>query len=102
VLAVDEAAKVLYKQNPQLAKDFLTDYTVNTAQSLFNQWTKLDQYLMVKYIDGNTKGQHPDGSFIDNGFDPRIPGKIINKGYSEVWREAVAKSKQADVLKVIQ
>jgi dipeptidase len=102
VLAVDEAAKMLYKQDPQLAKDFLTDYSVNSAQSLFNQWVKLDQYLMVKYIDGNTKGQHPDGSFIDNGFDPCIPGKIINKGYSETWREAVAKSKQAEVLKVKQ
>ena len=100
VLAVDEAAKVLYKQDPQLAKDFLTDYSVNTAQSLFNQWVKLDQYLMVKYIDGNTKGQHPDGSFINNGHDPRIPGRIINKGYSDVWKEAVAKSKQAEILKV--
>ena len=100
VLAVDEAAKVLYNQNPQLAKDFLTDYSVNTAQSLFNQWVKLDQYLMVKYIDGNTKQQNPDGSFKDNGFDPRIPARVINKGYSEVWKEAVAKSKQAEVLKV--
>jgi len=99
VLAVDEAAKVLYAQNPQLAKDFLTDYSVNTAQSLFNQWVKLDQYLMVKYMDGNTKQQNQDGSFKDNGHDPRIPARVLNKGYSEVWREAVAKSKQAEVLK---
>ena len=100
VLAVDEAAKMLYKQDPQLAKDFLTDYSVNSAQALFTQWVGLDQYLMVKYIDGNTKGQHPDGSFMDNGNDPRIPGKIINKGYSEEWKEAVSKSKQAEILKV--
>jgi len=99
VLAVDEAAKVLYQQDPQLAKDFLTDYSVNSAQALFHQWVNLDQYLMVKYIDGNTKGQNPDGTFMDNGFDPRIPGRIINKGYNEVWREAVAKSKQAEILK---
>ncbi|MCL2739556.1 MAG: C69 family dipeptidase, partial [Bacteroidales bacterium] len=99
VLAVDEAAKVLYRQNPQLAKDFLTDYTVNTAQSLFNQWVKLDQYLMVKYLDGSTKQQNPDGSFMDNGIDPRVP-RLINNGYNDVWKEAVVKSKQADVLRI--
>jgi len=100
VLAVDEAAKVLYKQDPQLAKEFLNDYTVNTAQSLFNQWVKLDQYLMVKYIDGNTKQQNPDGSFKDNGFSPAIPDRVLNKGYSEIWKESVAKSKQADILRI--
>jgi hypothetical protein len=100
VLAVDEAAKVLHAQNPQLAKDFLTDYSVNTAQSLLNQWIKLDQYLMVKYIDGNTKGQNPDGTIIDNGYGVGIPGRIISNGYNEVWKEAVGKSKQAETLKV--
>ena len=99
VLAIDEAAKILYQQDADLAKDFLTNYSMNTAQSLFNQWEKLDKYLMVKYIDGNTKQQNPDGSFKDNGNDPSIPARLINKGYSDEWKEAVAKSKRADVLR---
>ena len=99
VLAVDEAAKVLYSQDPHIAKEFLTDYSVNSAQALFSQWVALDQYLMVKYIDGNTKAQHPDGSFMDNGFDPTIP-RINNKGYNDVWKEAVSKSKQAEIITV--
>ena len=99
VLAIDEAAKILYQQDTDLAKDFLTNYSINTAQSLFNQWEKLDKYLMVKYIDGNTKQQHPDGSFKDNGIDPKIPARLLNKGYSEEWKEAVAKSKRGEVLR---
>ncbi|MDR2586535.1 MAG: C69 family dipeptidase [Prevotellaceae bacterium] len=100
VLAVDEAAKILYAQNPQSAIDFITDYSVNTAQSLFNQWVKLDQYLMIKYIDGNTKQQNPDGSFKNNGHDPQIPARVINQGYSEIWKETVAKSNRGEVLRV--
>ncbi|MBR5886020.1 MAG: C69 family dipeptidase [Alistipes sp.] len=67
-----------------------TSYSLNRAQQLFNKWTELDKYLMVKYIDGNVKGEDENGKFIDNGNGKDIPGKIGQPGYSEKWKRAVA------------
>ena len=68
-----------------------TKYTLNRAQQLFDKWVELDKYLMVKYIDGNVKGEDENGKFIDNGNGKDIPGKIEQPGYSEKWKRAVAK-----------
>ena len=37
---------------------YLTDYSVKTAQELFDRWSKLDKYLLIKYMDGNVKSEH--------------------------------------------
>ena len=66
-----------------------TEFTLSSADLLFNTWNKLDKYLMVKYIDGNVKGEDNNG-FIDNGNGKDIPGKIEQPGYSEKWKRAVA------------
>lgn len=88
--AIDAAAEMLYKQNPQLAKDFLNDYSVNTAQRLFKTWVDLDRYLLVKYIDGNTKKEDSEGVFTDNGQGRNIPASPDFPGYSDRWKEMVA------------
>ena len=67
-----------------------TEFTLSSADLLFNTWNKLDKYLMVKYIDGNVKGEDENGKFIDNGNGKDIPGKISQPGYSEKWKRAVA------------
>lgn len=78
---------------------YLTDYSVSTAQHIFNEWVNLEVFLLLKYMDGNIKGQNPDGSFIDNGYSDRIPGAISNEDYTEKWKEAVVKD-HGDVLEV--
>ena len=70
---------------------YLTDYSVNTAQGIFSEWVGLEVFLLLKYMDGNVKGQNPDGSFINNGFSERIPGSISNPGYTDKWKESVVK-----------
>lgn len=91
-------ANVGYK--PKKVKKIATEFSVNTAQTLFNGWVELDKYLMVKYIDGNVKGEDENG-FIDNGNGLDIPGKIDQPGYSEHWKRAVAKDK-GEILKVVK
>ncbi len=66
-----------------------TEFSTNTAQGLFDIWANLDKHLMVKYIDGNVKGEDENG-FIDNGNGKDIPGKIEQPGYNEKWKRAVA------------
>lgn len=77
--------------NTEQVKKILTDYSVNTAQQMFRDWTDLEILLLLKYMDGNVKGQNPDGSFIDNGYDKTIPGAITNPGYTEKWKESVVR-----------
>ena len=81
-------------------KKLTTEFSVNTAQALFDKWVELDKYLMVKYIDGNVKGEDKNG-FIDNGNGKDIPGKIEQPGYTERWKRAVAEDK-GDILKVVK
>lgn len=89
VKAVDKAALMLLKSNPELVSEFLTTYSVTGANALFQKWKELDKYLLVKYIDGNTKKQNPDGSFKNNGHTPEIPPAPDFPGYSELWKRVV-------------
>jgi len=99
--AIDAAALAIHKESPQKAREFLTDYSVNTAQELFDKWVKLDQYLLVKYVDGYVKRQNEDGSFQDNGSGKNIPATTIQPGYTDMWKKAV-KEQAGEHLKVIR
>jgi len=50
--AIDAAALVLHKQDPELAKAYLTDYSVNNAEAVVQEWRELGKFLVMKYIDG--------------------------------------------------
>ena len=81
------------------AQKMQSAYSTATAQSLFEKWESLDKYLLVKYIDGNTKGEDKSG-FVDNGNGKNIPGKIEQPGYTEKWKRAVVED-NGEVLKVV-
>ena len=61
----------------------------------------LSEYLLVKYIDGNVKGETEPGKFKDNGNGRDIPGEILFPGYDEKWQRAVA-ADNGETLKVIK
>ena len=81
------------------AQKLQSNYSIVTAQNLFEKWDSLDKYLLVKYIDGNVKAENEKG-FIDNGNGCNIPDKIEQPGYSEKWKRAVA-ADNGEVLKVV-
>ena len=58
--AVDKAAENLYKKDKELAAQFITDYSSNTANDLVNEWKEFYGYLFTKYMDGNIKRPNPD------------------------------------------
>ena len=100
------------KMSPEARRSHLTQLSVETAQQLFNRWQRLNNYLLVKYMDGNVKSEHGDvltfldgdGSaahFVDNGNGKQIPGKIQFPGYNEKWKRAVAKD-NGEILKVVK
>ena len=46
---IDEAALKLFKKNQEEARQFLTDFSVNHANSVVNAWWNLGDDLLVKY-----------------------------------------------------
>ena len=92
--------KIGSAKNAKKAQKVATELSVENAQTLFNIWVDLDKYTMVKYIDGNIKGEE-NGKFVDNGNGKDIPGVIDQPGYSENWKRAVAADK-GEILKVVK
>lgn len=72
-------------------REIVTEFSVNTAQEIFGKWVEMEEFLLVKFLDGNVKGQNPDGSWVTNGYSEKIPGKIEWPGYTEAWKRTVAK-----------
>lgn len=97
-IAVDKAAQVLYADDPQLCREFLTDYSCNQANELTKEWIDLSNYLLVKYIDGNIK-KEKNGKFLDNGSGVAVSPD--QPGYSEAWKRAVSKD-AGEKLKVLE
>lgn len=85
----DKMQKTAYPFYP--VKEMLTGFSVSKAQEIFDRWVALEQLLLVKYIDGNVKAQNADGSFVTNVYTDCIPDGITQPGYTEKWKEAVAK-----------
>ena len=87
--------------SPKQQRKHLTQFSVNTAQVMFENWTRLDKYLLIKYMDGNVKSEHDDvlryvigeggdaSHFVDNGNGRDIPGDIQFPGYNDKWKRAV-------------
>ena len=72
-------------------REYLTRFSVDNAQMIFEKWVALEQLLLVKFIDGNVKAQNEDGSFITNEHTDCIPAKITQPGYTDKWKEVTAK-----------
>lgn len=47
--SIDKTAQELYRQDPKLAAEFVTDYCVNNANKVVEAWWKLGDFLLVKY-----------------------------------------------------
>jgi len=50
--AIDAAALVLHEQDPELARAYLTEYSINNANAVVDEWRELGKFLVMKYIDG--------------------------------------------------
>ncbi len=99
--------------SPKRRRQQLTSYSTDTAQALFDRWSKLDKYLLVKHMDGNVKSEKGDvlayldgdaplsAHFVDNGNGRQIPDKIQWPGYSEKWKRAVA-ADNGETLRVVK
>jgi len=73
---IEETAVELYNTNPELAIDFITNYTNTCANRVVNAWWDLASFLFGKYNNGYTYGS------IDQY-------KAGQDGYPQAWLDAV-------------
>jgi dipeptidase len=71
---VDAAAVKLFEKSPQLAIDYLTEYSCEVGQSTVKRWKTLGEFLIYKYLDGNMKDEK---------------GKVTHPGYPKSWYKKV-------------
>jgi len=72
---IEKAATDLYAKDPELAKEFITQYTNSAANKVVDAWWKLASTLAARYTDGYTYGYND--------------GKLAQAGYPKEWLDAV-------------
>jgi hypothetical protein len=73
---IDEAALKLYRQAPELARDYLTAYSAKQARKTVKRWRKLWEELLLRYLDGNVRTEL---------------GKVTHPGYPKEWYQRIIK-----------
>lgn len=81
---IDTQAVALYTQNSGSEYDYITGYSVYTANKLVSDWKIFFQYLFMKYIDGNVKNSEGH-KLLDNGNGRNIPKAPVQPGYGKEW-----------------
>ena len=80
--------------------DMLTQFSNSQAELMFTEWKKLDNFLMVKYIDGNIK-KEKDGKFLESEYRD---GQCVfpeQPAYPEWWYRAIIKD-HGETIKVVK
>jgi len=95
---IEDAALNLYKKDPKLAQEFLSDYSISQFEKVVQRWRILWEEITVKYNDGyendvnNNNGRAPKGL----GYDNKFLQEVIDSrpGYYDVkWKKNIENQK---------
>lgn len=81
---IEAKALTLWKENPELARDFLTSYSVEQGERVTTRWRQLGEALFVKYLDGNVRDEL---------------GNVTHPNYPEGWYRRIVQE-EGEVRKV--
>ncbi len=83
---IDAEAEKLYKESPEKAIAYLTNYSVKQANRVVKEWKDFYHQLFVKYSDGNvkTKAEPKEGYKY-------VTPKLEQPGYGEKWYRLIIK-----------
>jgi len=77
----EKTAKSYYDNNQtDLAVEYLTNYSKETAQTLHDVWLDFFEYLVPRYLDGNVK------TYIPGEQNPQVDWP----GYGDAWYKRIA------------
>ena len=86
----DNQALNLYTEDRSKAISYLTDFSTKAGHNTVEEWRKLSNYLLVKYLDSNVKQVDEDGNFLRNPYG--YPLKPKQPGYPDSWKKQVIES----------
>jgi len=92
---IDEAASALYEVDPDMALVFLTEYSVDVANSTVLDWKDYYAFLFTRFMDGNVK----EAQDVPEGYKYTTP-KLSQPGYGEKWYKVIV-DETGDHFKVI-
>ncbi len=75
---IEKTALELYRNNPDLLDEYLTNYSVGQGEMVVKRWIELGEFLLTKYNDGYVKDEN---------------GRPRGEGYPSAWLREVLKSK---------
>jgi dipeptidase len=70
---VEQTALALAAKDPDLMREYLTQYSVGQAEEMVRRWKELGEYLLTTYNDGYVAGK----------------GEVVERGYPESWLREV-------------
>jgi hypothetical protein len=74
---VEQTALALAEKDPDLMRDYLTQYSVGQGEEVVRRWKELGEFLLTKYNDGYVAGTD------DN----------VEQGYPESWLREVIRAR---------
>ena len=97
---VEKTAMELYKQDPQLAVDYLHNYSTTQSEMTVDRWRELWESMVMKYNDGyindvkESNGRHPASSFYPEWFKRQVLEEKGEDYYKLEWSEPDKKKKR--------
>ena len=80
---------MLSSGNGRSAHVAMTEFCSDRCGHLMKEWKEMENYLLVKFMDGNIKRQNEDGSFQDNGSGRDIPKSPMHPKFRERWLRSI-------------
>lgn len=77
---VDRTSAELYRNNPEKAIQYLTNYSLKSGNQTLTEWKDLYAFLFTRFMDGNVKTK------VEGKLNP----KLEQPGYNEEWYRKVA------------
>ncbi len=75
---VEKTALALLESDPEMARRYLTDYSVSRGEQVVERWRELGEFLITKYNDGYVKNDK---------------GRPEGKGYPDSWLRDVLRAR---------
>ncbi len=72
---IEEAAAKLGGKDEGLMREFLTNYSVSTGESVFRNWQGVAESILVKHVDGYVKNDQGRGRGV--GYSPEWLRRVI-------------------------
>lgn len=85
----EKQAMALYDADPDKAKEFLTDYSVNSAMNTMEEWKGLGTYLIVRYNDQTVRPVDGKGQFTRTKYG--LGSRVTRVGYPEQYTRFMLK-----------